>query len=313
MNHEEIANRAALFVSRRDEPEWGAADEAELQAWLAESYAHKAVYWRLSRSWEIADRLAARGPQRTPSAARPWWRQKGPLGFASATALALIGLQILSFSSDDDDPAPRLAAATYATPVGGHEAIELADGSVAELNTATRVRAAATDDTRQVWLDEGEAFFKVAHDTAHPFVVHAGRYRVTVLGTSFSVKRSGQDVSVSVLEGRVRVDDTQASKPAHELPVLRAGQMAILRPTETLVSIGDGERVERALAWRDGMLSFDGAALADIAADFNRYNDRKIVVADCDMRAFSDRRIIGEGQPRIFRPAGLVWTAPTAR
>ena len=31
MNHEEIANRAALFVSRRDEPEWGAADEAELE------------------------------------------------------------------------------------------------------------------------------------------------------------------------------------------------------------------------------------------------------------------------------------------
>lgn len=285
MNHDEIANRAASYVSRRDEPEWSEADQSELQAWLDESYAHKAAYWRLARSWEMTGRLAASRPQRFA----PWQPQRSLtarvrrhqrkvwLAVAGASAFMIVGVQLVH-APEQIHPALKVTQTSYSTPVGGQETIKLADGSVAELNTATRVRTAATPTSRQVWLDDGEAFFKVAHDAAHPFVVHAGRYRVTVLGTSFSVRRSGQNVSVSVLDGRVRVDDTQSSNAAQKLPVLTAGQMAILRPSEALVSLGEGERVERALAWRNGMLSFDGAALADVVADFNRYDDRKIVV-----------------------------------
>ena len=46
----------------------------------------------------------------------------------------------------------------------------------------------------------------------------------------------------------------------------------------TLVTARSEERVENALSWRDGMLSFDQEALPAIAAEFNRYNARKIVI-----------------------------------
>jgi transmembrane sensor len=278
MMHDEIADRAARFVMRRDEPGWSDADQAELDVWLAESYAHKAAYWRLAQSWVMAGRLAGLGPQRQ-GRQRHWIARIGPFAIAASVMLAALVTVGVGLQKAADTP---VLATTYATPVGGHRAIGLPDGSRAELNTATRLRSALAKEGRQVWLDDGEAFFKVVHDPAHPFVVHAGRYRVTVLGTSFSVRRQGDEMTVSVLEGKVRVDrtDADASQALQQMPVLGAGQMAILRPSELLVTTGDAARVEQALAWRDGMLRFDGASLADVAADFNRYSDRKIVVDD---------------------------------
>ncbi|MFD1787910.1 FecR family protein [Sphingomonas floccifaciens] len=285
MAHEDIAARAADFVIRREAPDWSDADQAELQAWLDASFAHKAAYWRLSRGWKTADRLAALAHQpemrRSPRWAIPMARLKIAAGIAALLAVGSIGFWA------HEPLGEERAAIAYATRVGGRDAIGLADGSRVELNTATRLRSTAAKTNRQVWLDQGEAFFKVVHDPAHPFVVHAGDYRVTVLGTSFAVQRQGEAVTVSVVEGRVRVDRSngeriQIGRPA---PSLVSGQRAILSGADMVVTDSDASRVERALAWRDGMLSFDGAALGDVVADFNRYNDRKIVVADPDVAA----------------------------
>jgi transmembrane sensor len=38
--------------------------------------------------------------------------------------------------------------------------------------------------------------------------------------------------------------------------------------------------VERALAWRFGNIDLAGQSLAQAAAEFNRYNKRKIIIAD---------------------------------
>ena len=60
MSAREIEQQAALWLVRREEPEWTAADEAMLAAWLEESMAHKAAFWRLEFGWREADRI--RGP-----------------------------------------------------------------------------------------------------------------------------------------------------------------------------------------------------------------------------------------------------------
>ncbi len=281
MTHEAIAARAADFVLRRESRDWSDGDETELEAWLAESFAHKAAYWRLSSGWRTAGRLAALASRPGTRPARPWTFRAGLVGIAAGIA-CLLAVTIFAFRVHQPDRQEERIAIAYATPVGGRDAIDLPDGSHMELNTATRLRSATGKTDRQIWIEEGEAFFRVVHDPAHPFVVHAGRYRVTVLGTSFAVRRQGEAVTVSVVEGRVRVDrangdPVQIGRPA---PLLGAGQRAILRGAEMMVTASDTARVAQTLAWRDGMLSFDGAALADIVAEFNRYDDRRIVVAD---------------------------------
>src|SRR3546814_1338981 len=177
-----------------------------------------------------------------------------------------------------DQPAPAAQQARFDTPVGGRQVVPLNDGSKIELNTQTVVRAAVSEERREVWLDSGEAFFEVAHRDGEPFVVHAGRQTITVLGTKFSVRRDSERVTVNVLEGRVRVQDKVGGEALGT--IITAGDTAISRGASTLITLHAEERVENALAWRDGMLSFDQAPLSVVASEFNRYNRTRHVVTD---------------------------------
>ena len=273
----DIEQRAAEWLMRREEPEWSALDESEFDAWLQESLAHKAAFWRLDHGWRQADRIGALGldapePAGTRRPISGWW----PLAAAASLATVLLvgGVEL-------NRPAPTQTAAPshFSTPVGGRKTIPLVDGSKVELNTQTVVRAAVNDRRREVWLDQGEAYFEVAHLAGRPFVVHAGNRTVTVLGTKFSVRRDGEKVTVSVIEGRVRIDD---AKQPEEVPtaIITAGDVAIAQGPSTLLSAKSQEGVAAALGWRDGILNFDHTSLADAAAEFNRYNNKQIVIGD---------------------------------
>jgi transmembrane sensor len=157
------------------------------------------------------------------------------------------------------------------------QAVRLSDGSRMELNTNTRVRTDVTAARRIVTLDSGEAYFDVVHDAARPFVVYAGNRRITDLGTKFSVFRNGDDVRVTVQEGRVKVD--VLDRPAVDAPVVaEAGHTVMAKGSETLVFAKPDTGISSDLAWRSGMLVFNQQTLADAAEQFNRYNSRKIVV-----------------------------------
>ena len=275
----DIEQRAAEWLMRREEPGWSAADEAGFDAWLQESLAHKAAYWRLDHGWRQADRIGALGldaPEARHVRKRmaAWW----PLAAAASLAAVLVvgGTQL-----GQRAPAPQVAALHFSTPVGGRRTIPLVDGSKVELNTATVVRTAVDDRRREVWLDRGEAYFEVAHLAGRPFVVHAGDRTVTVLGTKFSVRRDGEKVTVSVIEGRVKIDD---ARQPDQVPtaIITAGDVAIAQGSSTLLAARSEDGVAADLAWRDGILNFDHTSLADAAAQFNRYNSKQIVIADAD-------------------------------
>jgi transmembrane sensor len=96
---------------------------------------------------------------------------------------------------------------------GAGAAIHFADGSTATaLSADSHLVAAEVSPTRvRVRLDGGAARFEVTPRSNRLFEVDAGPVAVRVLGTIFSVDRSGQDVSVSVERGRVRVDSGDGS------------------------------------------------------------------------------------------------------
>ncbi len=286
---EEVAQSAALFLVRSEEPDWSAADQMALDGWLGESIAHVAAYWRLEHGWREADRIGALGPlieERAERRRNRWrfWQM------AVAASLALIvGFDAAAPLPEAVENVPKLR---FDTPVGGHSVVPLADGSVVELNTATAVKAAVSMKHREFWLDRGEAFFQIAHLDGRPFVVHAGTRSITVLGTKFSVRRDADRIIVSVLEGRVAVADTsgQAGAPA---AILTAGDVAVANGESTLLKPASAKEVNAGLAWRGGMLEFDNSPLADVAREFNRYNRVQIVISDPEAAQI---RISGEFQ-----------------
>jgi transmembrane sensor len=172
----------------------------------------------------------------------------------------------------------------YATPIGGLASVPMADGSQVTLNTDSQIRIALTDTERRVELGRGEAFFEVSKDTARPFVVRAGNKRVIAVGTKFSVRREGNDIEVVVTEGKVRVEDRAA---AHGSRVdgsadvfLTPGSIARADDAGVLVQRKTLPEAEQQLSWRTGVLMFRDQSLGQAAAEFNRYNVRKIVIRD---------------------------------
>lgn len=269
----QIEDRAARFLLRRDEPGWNEADEAELDEWLGESMAHKVAFWRLEHGWAKTARLAALRSAAPKSSGRTIprfaWRP-----VAIAASLAAIALTVgVSLQRSG------VRAESYQTAVGGRETVPLRDGTRIELNTDTRLRVAVNSQARRVWLDRGEAYFEVSHDPGRPFVVDAGSRKVTVLGTRFSVRREGDRVTVAVVEGRVRIDPAKSAIGASPA-IITGGDMILAQGSSSLIAAHSTKRVASELSWRRGVLTFDQATLAEAAAEFNRYNTKTLVIAD---------------------------------
>lgn len=276
-NAVQIEEAAARWIIRQSEGEWGVEDQAALDAWLEEASEHKVAFWRMEMGWAQTDRITAlRTP--LPSAVNDEAPRRNWMIASAASAVAAIVIaSFVPWRSLTPQPAIE---AHYATETGGHNSIPLPDGSSIELNTRTQVRTQMAARSREVWLDKGEAYFEVAHDAARPFIVHAGPKTITDVGTKFSVRRDGDRVEVAVIEGSVRVEDAAPSAATAEtVPVLTRGDMVISQAGSTILAPKSVEAVSSGLAWREGMLSFDQVTLADAAAEFNRYNDKQLIVS----------------------------------
>lgn len=273
MTAREIEDQAARWVARRDRDEWDEAQEAELEAWLAKSTAHRVAFLRLDAAWGAAARLSVlNGPMSAASLRSPrrLWLPLGRMAAAVVAMAAVIGGATYFLEG-------QRASASFTTQIGQRETIPLADGTKVELNTDSELRADVTPTKRTVWLDRGEAYFEVAHDKRHPFTVLVGDRRITVLGTKFSVRRDGDGVEVVVAEGRVRVETLDHPAPP---TIVTRDDIAIAKSGETLVAMKSPQDVSAALGWRHGLLIFGQATLSDVAEEFNRYNEKKIVVTD---------------------------------
>ncbi|WP_339692366.1 FecR domain-containing protein [uncultured Parasphingorhabdus sp.] len=289
----ETEESAASWLLRREEPEWTEQDQVDLDQWLNQSMAHKAAFWRLEHGWGLADRLAALAPLKQdapPQDPRSWQRYWKPLSLA-ASVLIMIGIVGIMRTvpspggeqniAQQDGSVLQSGQVRLATAIGEHKVVPLADGSKVELNTATKIRAAVTEASREIWIDEGEAFFVVKRSEKVPFVVHAGNRVITVLGTKFSVRKDGKKITVAVLEGRVRVDEMANGRVSRSATITN-GDMAFTNEASTLVAIKSPERVATELSWRDGMLVFDQSTLTEAASEFNRYNKTQLIIGDVE-------------------------------
>nr|WP_298153184.1 FecR domain-containing protein [uncultured Pseudoxanthomonas sp.] len=309
-----IEQQAADWLVRRDAGDWTPHDQRALEAWLSESVRHKVAFLRLEAAWAEAGRLQALAAGLPAGGPPPRMQAAGP----GAPAPALPDLRDITF-------APRHAHARsgrwrhgvaaalamlalgsaawggwqltgrqqahYASAVGQLQTLTLPDGSTATLSSDSRLDVRITRQERHIALTRGEAFFDVAHDRRRPFVVEAQGRRVAAVGTRFSVRRNPEDVRVVVTEGKVRLE-TRTGEDGRAQPValLPAGSVATAGRNGVLVRSVPVADAERYLEWREGFLTFDDTSLAEAAAEFNRFNARKLELGDATV---ADLRVGG--------------------
>jgi transmembrane sensor len=282
--HLEIEQQAAAWLAKKDGDSWSTADQTQLDQWLALATAHRVAYLRLAAAWSRTGLLA---PRATEPAAPPVRRddavaeaERRSLPRFSQWRIAAAILVTIGATAGWLAMRATPTEVRYETRLGAHQTYALEDGSKLTLNTATLLRARVSQNARTVWLDQGEAYFDIAHDTSHPFVVIAGANRITVLGTRFSVRREASDTRVAVVDGRVQVENEQLSSQSPVILVKH--QQVVATPVALHKSDESDAAIDQQLSWREGKLVFDQVTLAEAASEFNRYNKKRLVLADTE-------------------------------
>jgi len=266
---DDVEVERACAAWRAADPEREAAFRIAWRAWQAIGETPIA----LNENW----REEAAALQLTPTArlAKAARSRTFRFGLPTALAASIAALLLMpQMHRTAPTPPPELRVATA---VAETRTLALDDGSRVTVGAHSGVDVAFAPEARRVILNSGQAYFEVAHDPARPFIVLAGNAEIRVTGTKFDVTRIGDDVRVSVLEGRVEVRRHSAPAAAPE-QVLTAGQRSVLvadagfRPAQP-AAVPAGE-------WRTGRLYYADAPLSEILADAQRYSAVRIRVAD---------------------------------
>ena len=214
----------------------------------------------------------------------------------------------------------RLQAPIYTTTFGEERSITLEDGSVIDINSHSKIRIRYTADERNVDLLEGQALFHVAKNPARPFFVSSATTQVRAVGTEFDVYQKLGGTVVTVVEGRVAVlsrSDTGAGEVAdpHAAAALRGGtldaqKLQVGGNPPILLSAGeqvlvtpwtmqkaDHPNIAIATAWTQRQLEFESASLSDVAEEFNRYNQRQLVIEDPTLYDFHISGVFSSSDP----------------
>lgn len=175
-------------------------------------------------------------------------------------------------------PAKNLEKLVYNTlnvPYGKTFKLELSDGSVVTVNAGTKLKYPVNfikDINRTVFLD-GEAFFDVADDKDHPFVVTTEDMDIEVLGTQFNVTSYTEDQKTStvLVDGKVKASNKVISE---DIAILRSNQRASF--SENVLQVEE-VNVEKYIAWVQGQLIFEDDSFNVIANKLERKFNIKIV------------------------------------
>ncbi|HEY0958292.1 MAG TPA: FecR domain-containing protein [Novosphingobium sp.] len=273
-DHRTIEDIALWWLMRRDDPAWCEHDEYDLQAWIEISPKHAAAFWRLEHGNAMLTSMGALAQSDAVPQTVTKQHKFDPRPLLAA--MILLFFSGIHFFSETYPDAP-LKFEQYSTKSGQIAQISLHDGTHLALDTASTVRFTENSKQRIIWLDRGGAFLEVVRNPRKPLIVYAGTGKVTVIGTKFAVARTNGETTVSVIEGRVKLE--HASSPSREYIVLNRGEVGQAVPDSLYLSSINVRKLQNSVAWRNGFIIFDDSTIEEVAEKFNLYNERKIEFA----------------------------------
>jgi transmembrane sensor len=307
-----IPEQALRWFVRAHEEGLTAAGRKELSNWLAESPVHVREYigaaelygtlseptsWPADPTESLLDTVRREKDSNVRTLKMPGQeimatvrQSPRPQRWLLATAAALGALTLFGLLWIVSVP----PTSTYQTVRGEQRSVVLTDGSIAQLNTMTRMIVRFDKQQRLIELPSGEALFHVTHDKTRPFVVSTPYATVQAVGTEFDVYNRAASTQVAVIEGRVTVESAHpASKtgslhadgPATAVPLVAGQQIVLMAGNITPPSRGAS-----ATAWVERRIALDDDSVATAVDEFNRYNLKQIRIQD---ESISKLRITG--------------------
>jgi ferric-dicitrate binding protein FerR (iron transport regulator) len=218
------------------------------------------------------------------------------LGVAAAILLVFLLVNV----QEPKGEAVQAAQNTVSTKPGSKSKIQLPDGSQVWLNSDSRL---TYDENfrgpfRQVHIT-GEAYFDIAKDKDHPFIIHANSIDVKVLGTSLNIRSYNNEKNTEAVLIRGSIEVTLRSSPdkkiilqPNEKLVVQNGRAMVLKdkpmPKEEAVPVmtlgkahlQDKDSTAMDILWVKNKLAFDKETLEEVARKIERWYAVKVTITD---------------------------------
>ena len=196
-----------------------------------------------------------------------------------AAAIALpICMVIMGMMYKENRQYAAISLTEITTQEGEQVSITLPDKSVVALNSLSSIKYAPQDfckDNREIEF-EGEAHYKVAKDTRHPFIIHMQGMEIKVLGTEFNVinRKKEQTAEVALLNGSVML----TSLANGSTYTMKPNEIVVVNKLTGRMDVREVSHIEDACAWQKKQLVFRDASLGKVIRSLEKNYGVEIAV-----------------------------------
>lgn len=230
---------------------------------------------------------------------------------ALGAAAAMTGL-VLAFNLNDRVKEKKeIAQNTISTKPGSKSKVQLPDGTQVWLNADSRLtyneNFQGAGNSREVQLT-GEAYFDVAKDKEHPFIIHTSSIDVTVLGTSLNIRSYTNEKNTETVLIHGSIEVTLRNHPDKKI-ILKPNEKLVVKNEKTLVPSAvakpdqkeeDGKKpimivgkvhfqkkdsTASEVMWVKNKLVFDGESLEEVSLKIERWYNVKVRITDESLKS----------------------------
>lgn len=265
----------------------GEASEAEVKelfSWIESSPENREEFIQYKKIWVLTSGAETHqeinwNPDLVNSGKeRPIRRLATYTKYAAAVIIIFgLGMVLQYIAGQKNSPAyTYLADTQIEVPKGQMSSVVLPDGTTVHLNSGSKLVYASGFNSGERTVNlEGEAFFNVAKDKKHSFIIKTKSLDFKVYGTSFNVQAYPDDseVNTTLVEGSLGV----IGKTGSEIVKLVPGENANFKEESKKLVVTNVD-LELYTSWKDGMVTFRNEKLKDIARKIERWYNVQIVI-----------------------------------
>lgn len=275
-------------------------EEQTLLAWLQESPSNQEVFFEIKAVWHskqqavfgneerLVDSLGQLNKRILSHINKEKKKRNLLIRWSSVAAVFLLLVVVAVYNlTETKINNQKTLLSVYSNEASGDsvQIVTLADGTQVWLAAHTTLSSPEvfSDDVRKVYL-EGTAFFDVAKDPQHPFIVHTDIAEITVLGTSFSVNSRvpGDKGETILMSGSVLLKQLQSNKEVRLLP----GQQAVYSKVSSKIEVNEVD-ANTLTSWRFGIISLTKVSIGEI---IQKLEDTYQVKIKMDYSGIKDNR-----------------------
>lgn len=213
------------------------------------------------------------------------------IGIRNAAAIFILGLILPVIYYSNYTSSKENRQVVYFKESLSNEKVKkmtLADGTDVWLMSGSTISypsSFAGNDTRNVEV-KGEAFFNVAKDSKHPFIVNLGAVGLKVVGTSFNVMNYGEEdqIQIALKTGKIDLFEGDYNSKKQFLRV-NPGQLVTYRKGESKFSI-ETNNTDKYTSWIEGILIFHDDPLDEVLKKLGRWYNVVIEIDDASISHF---------------------------